>query len=246
MASSSLLGHLHSMLGELALGFSEAVIWEESINQELTLVDSWTIKAIFPKTISQSITFTDAWDDSYNYNLTLTFSDQWDNQLTPTLGISDTLSFTDSFTNTGSFNHSFSQFLVFSDMYSNLKKRKQFTLKSKFGNIILPTPLFGDTDSLNDLLLYKRSMNGIPYTYVNRTNKSKLFYTFQLTKNQAIAFYNWLKVNDAEEITIENWKGEKWVTKILSQSYDFTSVQRAQNSYELLTIPIEFEGTRTI
>ena len=246
MNNSSLLGNIHSMPGEMALGFADPTIWDESIEQVLDFTENYYSKGIYPKTISQSLSFTQTLDASYNYNQSLAFTDSFENQLSPELTISQTLEFEDSFTCTGTFNHDISQVLLFVDSYSNLKKKKQVTLKSRFGNIVLPAPLFGDGDSQTDLLLYKRSIDGVIYTYVNRTDMSRLTYTFQLTKNQAISFYNWLKVNDAEQITIENWKGERWLTKIMSQSYDFTSVQRAKNSYELLTIPIEFEGTRLL
>ena len=51
---------------------------------------------------------------------------------------------------------------------------------------ILPSPQFGDSESLRAEVSVKRAVDGTRYTYVKRKGGRKLQWTFQLTRNKAL------------------------------------------------------------
>lgn len=117
-------------------------------------------------------------------------------------------------------------------------------MKTRKSVIILPPPLFGDSEVLAHTLNRKISMNGVKRTYVKRSNRAKIIYTYSLDFNKSLELKRFYETNIVEKITLINFKGETWVGNLTAQP-EFSRKGRFGNNCgidEEVIITVEFDG----
>jgi hypothetical protein len=106
--------------------------------------------------------------------------------------------------------------------------------------VVLPAPLWGDTENIASEMRLMRSMNGVTRTYVKTNRNRRLTYTFRLLEREkAIELLNFLKSYDSDKMRIINWKGEVWSVNLLTNPSDFVQTRRYGTD-----ISLEFEGVK--
>lgn len=111
-------------------------------------------------------------------------------------------------------------------------------------SIVLPAPLFGDTESLISNVNIKRSMNGNTYSYVKSSNSRVLKYTFRMTRGKALEFQRFCEFYNSTQIKLQDWKGEIWKVNIMTNPIDFVLTGRDAPTEDRTDVNIEFEGVR--
>jgi hypothetical protein len=111
-------------------------------------------------------------------------------------------------------------------------------------SVVLPCPLFGDTESYTGEMNLKRTMTGDTYTYVKKTGTEKLKYSWNLGTYKAIELRDFLIAHCQELITLQNFKGEIWYVFLTNNPFEFSHAARWQPSGERVDITLEFEGVK--
>jgi hypothetical protein len=111
-------------------------------------------------------------------------------------------------------------------------------------NVVLPCPLFGDTQNYSGEMNLKRTMTGDVFTYVKKTSTEKLKYTFEIGTYKALELRDFLVNHSHEVLSLLNWKGETWIVFIVNNPFEFTKNSRWQPKGERITITLEFEGIK--
>ena len=112
-------------------------------------------------------------------------------------------------------------------------------------SIVLPCPIFGDSQAYTGELNLKKTMTGDTFTYVKKTATEKLKYTFNLGTYKAIELREFLVGHSHELITLHNWKGETWYVFLTNNPFEFSHAARWQPLGERVDITLEFEGIKT-
>lgn len=129
------------------------------------------------------------------------------------------------------------------------------TLQSVTGIILLPSPLFGDTQNPVGAININRMVNGALYTYVKTTGRTKLSYKFELKRQKSYELQTFLDNNDIQWLTMTNFKGEVWKVKITNNPIIFEATGRGyvnavtgpyknmcQGNQEVHQVTLEFDG----
>jgi hypothetical protein len=110
--------------------------------------------------------------------------------------------------------------------------------------IILPCPIWGDSQAYQGEINLKRAMTGITYTYVKKTKTQKLNYSFEL------GTYKWLElrdfyINHSEEVMLlQNHNAETWLVHMVNNPLESTTEGRWQPKGEKYNVTLEFEGVK--
>lgn len=116
----------------------------------------------------------------------------------------------------------------------------QAPFNSIASTVILPAPLWGDTENIASEMRLLRAMNGVIRTYVKTTKNRRLTYTFRLLERaKAVELLTFLKSYDSEKMKLTNWKGEVWEVNLLNNPSDFVQTRRYGTD-----IALEFEGEK--
>ncbi len=107
-------------------------------------------------------------------------------------------------------------------------------------SIVLPAPLFGDTENITNEMSLRRSMNGVTRTYIKTNSHRRLTYTFRLNDDlKSLELLEFLRFYNSDLIRLTNWKGEVWKVNLLSNPIDLVQTRRFGTD-----ISLEFEGER--
>lgn len=115
---------------------------------------------------------------------------------------------------------------------------------------ILPSPQFGDSESLRAEVAVKRAVDGTRYTYVKRKGGRKLQWTFRLTRNKALELRAFIQVYHAHKVRATDHAGRVWVGNLMNNPFEFDTTSRAAPAIapmprgEWQTITLEFEGVK--
>lgn len=110
--------------------------------------------------------------------------------------------------------------------------------------LVLPCPLFGDTQSLSDSMVLKKTMTGLIYTYVKQSDLQKLKYDFLISKNKALEVRSFLQLYYSDRFTMNNWKGENWLVFITNDPIDMVTSGIWDPGQESVKVTLEFEGVK--
>jgi len=110
--------------------------------------------------------------------------------------------------------------------------------------LVLPNPLFQDTENLISNINLRRSMNGQTYTYVKSSNNKVLKYTFSLPRMKGVALEEFCRSYNSIPIKLTNWKGEVWNVQIMTNPMDFVETGRYAPTTDKTDVNLEFEGTK--
>ena len=111
-------------------------------------------------------------------------------------------------------------------------------------SVVLPPPLFGDTENLISNINLRRAMNGLIYTYVKSSKSKILKYTFRLTRMKALELEEFFRYYNSYEIKMQNWKGEIWKVNLTTNPIDFVQTGRDAPTEDRTDVNIEFEGVK--
>ena len=110
--------------------------------------------------------------------------------------------------------------------------------------LVLPSPLFQDTENLISNINLRRSMNGQTYTYVKSSDSKILKYTFSLPRMKGVALEEFCRSYNSTPIKLTNWKGEVWNVQIMTNPTDFVETGRYEPTTDRTDVNLEFEGTK--
>lgn len=108
--------------------------------------------------------------------------------------------------------------------------------------IILPRPVFGDSQGFTNELTVKKSVNNKLYTTVKEVNTEVLKYSLQLDKQKALELYSFLLLTQGRNVKLTDWKDQKWIVDIVNNPSEFSSIGRSLNTRERMNIQLELEG----
>lgn len=137
-------------------------------------------------------------------------------------------------------------------------------LQTKQSSIVLPCPLFNDSQNLLQSMIIKRAMNGTKRTYIKPNNRNKINYIFRMDRQKSLEFkqfylnnlnsnhngttngkINLINGNTINQIIMTNFKGEVWVGYI---TVDPTFIKKTRwgpcIGNEEVNVTFEFEGIR--
>lgn len=111
-------------------------------------------------------------------------------------------------------------------------------------SIVVPSPLLDDTENLISNIKLNRNMEGEAYTYI-KTSKSRLLkYTFILDRLKGLEFEAFLDAYNGSNIKMQNWKGEIWKVKVITNPIDFVQTGRYEPGSDRTDVNLEFEGIK--
>ena len=129
-----------------------------------------------------------------------------------------------------------------------LRGKKYILLQAPFdclqASVVLPAPLFSDTENLISNLNLKRSMNGETYTYIKSSDVRILRYTFRLTRGKSLEVEEFFRSYNSAEIKMQNWKGEIWKVNVITNPIDFVQTGRDAPTEDRTDVSLEFEGVK--
>ena len=106
--------------------------------------------------------------------------------------------------------------------------------------IVIPAPSFGDSENNQSTVDLKRSITGVPYTYVKNPSSKKLVYTIRMAREKAAELEAFVLAYFKYNIRMYNHKGECWRVKFINEAFDFQRTGRG----EFVSATLEMEGTR--
>jgi hypothetical protein len=126
-----------------------------------------------------------------------------------------------------------------------LKPKKCLVILSVPGrSIVLPCPLFGDSEANTGSMVLKRSITGQTWTYVKRSRTNTLSYTFNLWSEKWYELRDFILNYNAQMIKMYNWKGETWLTYLTNNPIEGTADERQAPRGEKYTVRLQFEGVK--
>jgi hypothetical protein len=114
----------------------------------------------------------------------------------------------------------------------------QAPFDSRQVSVVLPNPLWGDTENITSEMSLRRSMNGRKVTHVKTNKNRRVNYTFRLLdKPKALELLEFCRYYNSDLIRLQNWKGEIWKVNLLTNPIDFVQTRRYGTD-----VALEFEG----
>lgn len=110
--------------------------------------------------------------------------------------------------------------------------------------IVLPCPIFGDSQSEQGTIDLKRTMTGDTFTYVRKQRLQKVEYSFHVGSRKAYEMKQFLLEHSYKLITMSNWKGETWLVMLANNPVEFVNTGRWQNVGERVEFTLQFEGIK--
>jgi len=102
---------------------------------------------------------------------------------------------------------------------------------------VLPSPKFSDSQSPQNEVDVKQSMNGTLYSYVKSNARHQLRYDLTLSRMKALELRAFIQSYYRAKIRLTNHLGEVWDGYLTSNPFEFNGAARG-----VTTITLEFEG----
>lgn len=109
--------------------------------------------------------------------------------------------------------------------------------------IVLPHPLFGDSETLRGSLITKRAIDGTIYTYVKKKEKTKTYlWDFNVTLHKALELFEFYKAYNSCKIIVY-WNDKRYVGYFKNNPLEENVFAAALNSpgNEFVKATIELE-----
>jgi hypothetical protein len=120
----------------------------------------------------------------------------------------------------------------------------RFRLQSSGRYLLLPCPLFGDSENALHEILIKRKVDGGRETYIRRAQNRRLNYAFSIDTQKRIELLRFVEDFSSELLTLVNHKGEKWRVYLTANPVIAESRERYEPRRERFDVTLEFEGLR--
>lgn len=112
-------------------------------------------------------------------------------------------------------------------------------------SVVLPNPLFGDTEANGDALSVFRTQTNRRVVTVKRQDARTLAYQFAVTRQKAIELREFIRTEIDNRITLRNWKGEIWYGNIINNPFTLTATGRWGPCTERVEVELELKAVRT-
>jgi len=99
-------------------------------------------------------------------------------------------------------------------------------LQTTITTIVLPAPLFGDTQTNVGSIIINRAVDGTIYTVIKPTNRNRLKWKFDVKRQKSYEMQNFLKVNYLEYINVTDFKGNMWYMRVVNNPVVFEAVSK--------------------
>jgi len=106
--------------------------------------------------------------------------------------------------------------------------------------LYLPKPLFDDAENIIADTVIKKSMSNITRSLIKTTCTRSLKYTFSLSKLKGIELKNFINLYNSEYIKLQNWKGEEWKVKLVTNPVEYVISDR----HGTTEVNLVFEGIK--
>jgi len=226
--------------------FSEASVITDGFSSHRVL------SASFSETVTMTESFTQASHRAFAESMSIT-----ETFTTAKIGYS---SFTETVSLTDTFSRQKISHSVFTEPVAVLEKRNVFDvvvdgflssinrddgsikLTGKSTVLEMGSVELGDTEAGGTEVVKSRSMSGQLRTYVKKQSRHHLHYTLEVAFSKAVEYQRFTRQEIGNVITLENWKGEKWVGYLATNPNKITTVRRG----ELTKIEVDFDGVRVL
>lgn len=111
---------------------------------------------------------------------------------------------------------------------------------------VLPSPQFNNTEGRRLFVEMRRSMNNKKRSYVKSNTRSKLSYSFEVTRNKGEEIKQFILSYYGSKIRWTDHLGDVWEGYFTSNPFSFSGAGRAAGSpgREYLQVTIQMEGIR--
>lgn len=110
---------------------------------------------------------------------------------------------------------------------------------------LLPSPKWGDSQSLSSTVQSMRSLDGTLYTYVkSRDGRLKLRWEFEIARNKALELRQFINSYQGALIQVVDHDGDTWIGYLRNNPFEFTGAGKAGSNWpgrETMSIFLEFE-----
>lgn len=122
---------------------------------------------------------------------------------------------------------------------------RRYTTLQGFGTaIVLPSPLFGDSEANGDLISVFRSETNKRFISIKRQDMRTLHYEFEVTRQKALELRNFIKHEIDNNVTLTNWKGEIWIGNIVNNPFEMEMAGRWGPCTEKTHVILELKAVR--
>lgn len=127
-----------------------------------------------------------------------------------------------------------------------------FTLQAPYPALqttsLLPNPEFSNTENLIVTVTRKTAMDGTRYTYIKKSERRKMQWTFRLSRNKALELRAFIQAYFASKIRITDHRNHIWIVNFTNNPFEFDTPERAGPAIPPMTrgetqvIQLEVEG----
>jgi len=110
--------------------------------------------------------------------------------------------------------------------------------------IVLPCPLFGDSENYTGEISPKKTINGQTYVYIKKTTTDTLQYTFTIDTQKRFELLKFVEDFNTELMTVYNHKSEIWKVFLTNNPISADSKGRYDLCGEKFDVVLEFEGIK--
>lgn len=239
--------------------------------QSLTFSHTATCRKIRVESVTSTITFTEDCYAAREVSETLSISDSADCIRVHSRSVAQTFSLQDNVSRNITVSRHLSDTLVFDT--PNLQKLPIFGSQNQGANkqfeyyvpnvsvvlvprkcliilgvpsqtVILPCPIWGDSQAYQGQIDLKRSMTGLTYTYVKKVQTQKLHYAFELWTYKYYELRDFFIHHSEEVMMLQNHNAETWLVNLVNNPLEFTVEGRWQSKGEKYNVTLEFEGVK--
>lgn len=111
-------------------------------------------------------------------------------------------------------------------------------------DLVLPCPLFGDSQNFSGTINRRQAVDGTVRSYVRNTALQTLSYTFQVGRGKAKETRNFVINNQDTIIRLTNWKGEVWNVVLTTNPTELIAKSMYAEEFEMYQVTLAFEGVK--
>jgi hypothetical protein len=122
-------------------------------------------------------------------------------------------------------------------------------LQAPYGSIntaiALPNPQLNDTETRDQSVTPKRTMNGLTYTYVKSSNNFTFNFLLRLSRNKSLELRTFVLQNQQEEIMVGmDWREEVWRMRLINNPIEILTQAHDETCFAEVDVTLQFEGTQ--
>ncbi len=111
--------------------------------------------------------------------------------------------------------------------------------------MLLPNPVFGDSEAPRDTVQIRRAMDGTMYSYVRTTEgRRELQFELNLTRLKALELVAFMRSYHASVIELTDTLGQIWIGNFTNEATEIENSERAEDKpgREMTNVRLTFEG----